>query len=199
MIIGICGFQSAGKDTLGDYLVREHQFVKLSFASLLKDIISILFSWDREKLEGLTTENREWREKVDEWWANKLNMPKLTPRYVMQFFGTDLFRNHWHKDVWVTALEKKVINYLSENKNIVITDCRFPNEIDFIKKYNGILIHVHKILPEWFYSFSNNSNNSYLLHPSELEWIKTKFDYTIPNNSTKEDLYNLFISLNILN
>ena len=44
MIIGICGFQSAGKDTLGDYLVNKLFFVKLSFASLLKDIISILFS-----------------------------------------------------------------------------------------------------------------------------------------------------------
>jgi hypothetical protein len=186
MIIGICGFQSAGKDTLGDYLVNKLFFVKLSFASLLKDIISILFSWDREKLEGLTPENRQWRETIDEWWATKLNIPNLTPRYVMQFFGTELFRTHWHKDFWIIALERKITEEY-KGQNIVITDCRFPNEIELIKKYNGMLIRIDRDLPRE----NTNSNR----HESETAWINSEFDHVILNNGTKEDLYRKFISL----
>ena len=45
MIIGICGLQSSGKDTLGNILVEKYGFKKLSFAGVLKDIVSILFGW----------------------------------------------------------------------------------------------------------------------------------------------------------
>ena len=34
MIIGICGFQSSCKD-IADYLIKEHGFIKMSFASYL--------------------------------------------------------------------------------------------------------------------------------------------------------------------
>ena len=87
MIIGISGFQSSGKDTIADYLVKEHGFVKLSFASALKDIVAIIFGWSREKLEGLKVEDRQWREDIDSKWAKLLNIPCLTPRYVLQYLG----------------------------------------------------------------------------------------------------------------
>ena len=86
MIIGICGFQSSGKDTIADFLIKEHNFIRLSFASALKEIVSIMFSWPRDKLEGLTKEDREWREQIDPWWSKSLKMPHLTPRYVLQHF-----------------------------------------------------------------------------------------------------------------
>ena len=46
MIIGICGFKGSGKDTVADYLVKHKDFIKISFASVLKDIITILFNWE---------------------------------------------------------------------------------------------------------------------------------------------------------
>ena len=94
MIIGICGFKSSGKDTIADYLIQNYGFKRLSFASALKDIISIMFDWPRDKLEGLTKEDREWREQIDPWWSKTLNIQLLSPRYVMQYFGTDLLRNN---------------------------------------------------------------------------------------------------------
>ena len=86
MIIGICGFQSSGKDTIADLLISQYGFKKISFGGALKDVVSIIFGWPRDKLEGLTEEDREWREKVDYWWATTLKMPQLTPRYVLQYF-----------------------------------------------------------------------------------------------------------------
>ncbi len=149
-IVSICGFQGSGKDTIANYLISEYGFVKISFAGAIKDIASVMFGWDRQKLEGLTKEDREWRETVDPWWEKQLNLP-ISPRYIMQQFGTELFRRHFHPDIWVKVVEKK----LTEYENVVITDCRFPNEIKMVKDNGGILVHVERNLPHWFHHYKN--------------------------------------------
>ena len=117
MIIGICGFQSSGKDTIAELLINEYGFKKLSFAGALKDVLSVIFGWSREKLEGLTKEDREWREQIDVWWSKTLDMPQLSPRYALQYFGTELFRTHWHPDIWVKVVENKLTNMVKEKEN----------------------------------------------------------------------------------
>ena len=92
MIIGVCGFIGSGKDTIADYLVNFHEFRRESFASTLKDAVAAVFGWDRTLLEGRTKEAREWREQVDPWWAARLDMPTLTPRWVLQYWGTEVCR-----------------------------------------------------------------------------------------------------------
>lgn len=167
---GICGFQSCGKDTLAAYLVEHHGFVKLSFAAALKDVVAVVFGWDRHKVEGLSKEDRAWREEVDPWWSQQLSMPNLTPRYVLQYFGTDLFRTHFHPDIWIKGVEKQLTKY----PRIVITDCRFPNEIQLVRDYGGKLIHVCRDLPSWFTSYAqgNDEHEALSLHPSETAWIR---------------------------
>jgi dephospho-CoA kinase len=192
MIIGICGFQSSGKDTVADYLVKEHGFIKMSFASKLKDIISMIFGWPRDKLEGLTKEDREWREQVDYWWSEKLNMPQLTPRYVMQYFATDLFRNKFHPDIWVKIVENELKKILEEStkQNIVISDCRFSNEINMLIRLGGKIIHVHRNPPSWFHEYIRGEEppNIKLIHRSEIEWIRCYRDYDVENDGTIEEL-----------
>ena len=183
MIIGICGFKSSGKDTIGDYLVKEYDFKKVSFASTLKDIISIMFGWSRDKLEGITKEDREWREQIDPWWSETLKMPLLSPRYVMQYFGTDLFRNHFHSDIWVKIIENKLNKYVKED-NIVITDCRFNNEINMILQLGGNIIHVHRNCPSWL----KDPIEVQCMHCTEIEWIRCYKDYDIENVGTIKEL-----------
>jgi hypothetical protein len=193
MLIGICGFQSSGKDTAAELLINEYGFIKLSFASALKDVLSVIFGWDRSKLEGLTQEDRQWREIVDPWWSQSLKMPQLTPRYVLQYFGTDLFRNHWHPDIWVKVIENKIVRLLEsyDNPKIVITDCRFENEINLILRYGGKMMHMHRNLPGWFKDYQRgiNSPEAERLHTSEVMWIRTYADHVIENNGTIEELY----------
>jgi len=178
-LIAICGFQGSGKDTLANILI-EKGYTKVSFAGLLKDVVATIFSWNRDLLEGTTEKSRKWRETVDEWWANRLNIPNLTPRYVLQQIGTDVFRNHFHPDIWVAAIERKISNM----SGVVITDCRFPNEIEMIKKLNGSLIHIYRgELPNWFgKEFPEN------IHISEVLWTKYNFDKTIDNNGDIKQL-----------
>ena len=162
MIIAFCGFKGSGKDTCANYLVENYNFIKLSFASKLKDILAILFGWNREKLEGQNTEDRLWREEIDLWWATKLNIPHFSPRFAMQFFGTELFRNQFHKEIWINVLEKEILLLLEKNpnQNIVISDARFPNEIELVKSMGGKIIHIYKEpLPLWFDYFKNKNQD----------------------------------------
>ena len=71
-LIGICGLIGSGKDTVGQILVDEYGFTKISFAGTLKDMTAVLFDWDRDMLEGTTPETRAAREILDPFWSDKL-------------------------------------------------------------------------------------------------------------------------------
>jgi hypothetical protein len=196
MIVGICGLIGSGKDTVADYLVNFHEFRRESFASTLKDAVSSVFGWDRTMLEGRTKEAREWREEVDQWWAERLDMPTLTPRWVLQYWGTEVCRRGFHDDIWIASLENKLRN---SRDNIVISDCRFPNEIASIKNAGGKILWVKRgQLPEWFdlAVAANRGENLAIqelkrlkVHASETSWVGTDFDFVIENNKTIDDLY----------
>jgi len=196
MIIGICGFIGSGKDTVADFLVNFHEFRRESFASTLKDSVAAVFGWDRTLLEGRTAEAREWREQVDPWWAERLDMPTLTPRWVLQYWGTEVCRRSFHDDIWIASLENKLRN---SKDNIVISDCRFPNEIEAIKKANGVIVWVQRgALPEWYDDAvsANRGNNIGInamklrkIHASEWAWLGNEFDHVIDNNGTIDDLF----------
>ena len=202
MIIGVCGFIGCGKDTVADYLVNFHEYRRESFADSLKDSVAAVFGWDRTMLEGRTKESREWRERVDEWWAERLSMPTLTPRWVLQYWGTEVCRKTFHDDIWIASIENK----LRQSKdNIVISDVRFPNEIKAIKNLGGKIIWVTRgELPEWYddalkaISGSNyhiNEMKRRMIHTSEWAWIGTEFDNKLSNDGTIDDLYKNLTSI----
>ena len=196
MIIGICGFIAAGKDTVADYLVNYHQFRRESFANSLKDAVANVFGWDRTMLEGRTAQAREWREQVDPWWANRLNMPHLTPRWVLQYWGTEVCRQGFHDDMWIASLENKLRN---STDDIVISDCRFPNEIKSIKDAGGMVIRVVRgPEPNWYHLAINANSGGPIakemlkdlgVHASETAWVGTRFDAVLDNNGTIDELF----------
>ena len=196
MIIGICGFIGSGKDTVADFLVNFHEFRRESFASTLKDSVAAVFGWDRTLLEGRTAEAREWREQVDPWWAERLDMPTLTPRWVLQYWGTEVARRSFHDDIWIASLENKLRN---SKDNIVISDCRFPNEIQAIKKAGGQIVWVQRgALPEWYddavsanqgHNIGMNNMKLRKIHASEWAWLGNEFDHVIDNNGSIDELF----------
>jgi len=201
MIIGVCGFIGSGKDTIADYLTNYHGFRRESFANSLKDCVAQVFGWDRTMLEGRTTQAREWREKVDTWWAERLGIPNLTPRWVLQYWGTEVCRKGFHDDIWIASLEHKLL-YSSDN--IVISDCRFPNEIKSIRNAGGMVIRVRRgDEPTWYqdaadmnagdrcsnYMIAKTRIQKLGIHASETAWVGTKFDHVLDNNSSIDDLF----------
>jgi hypothetical protein len=206
MIIGICGYIGSGKDTIANILIEEYNFKKDSFASSLKDILSIVFNWDRKLLEGDTDESRIWRNTTDDWWSKTLHIPNLTPRYMLQFWGTDLIRKHFHQDIWVHNLVNRIQK--QQNQNIVITDCRFPSEINMIKQLGGIIIRVIRKNPDWHNIALDASNGCTVsqqqlkelnIHESEWRSLYIKPDYTILNTGSLNDLKDILKELNFKN
>lgn len=195
MIIGICGFIGSGKDTAADYLVNFHEFKRESFAATLKDAVSAVFGWDREMLEGRTKESREWRETVDKWWTTRLGIT-ITPRWVLQYWGTDVLRKNFHDDIWIASLENKL---RTTKDNVVISDCRFPNEIRGLQEQGGKIVWIQRgITPHWYdiaAQANKGSRNAQAwldeqkIHASEYSWAGTRFDTIIDNNRSIDHLY----------
>lgn len=193
MIIGLVGFIGSGKGTVGDML-EQKGFVKDSFAKPLKDACSVMFGWPREMLEGDTEVSRKWREEPDPYWSAKFDRP-FTPREALQKMGTEAGRNVFHEDIWVISLFNR-----ARGKDVVITDVRFRNEIDYIQSNGGIIVRVKRgEEPEWYGNavLAKTGSNIGLnelkrrkIHQSEWDWIGSEFDHVIENNGTLDDLGN---------
>lgn len=195
MIIGICGLIGAGKDTIADYLVNVHEFRRESFAGTLKDAVAAVFGWDRTLLEGRTRASRAWREQPDLWWSKRLGQD-ITPRWILQYWGTEVCRRGFHDDIWIASLENKL---RTTTDHVVISDCRFPNEIAAIRNQGGSVIRVVRGLdPEW-YRLAEQANagdlaamagmTTFGVHTSETAWIGTRFDAVLDNNSSMDQLF----------
>jgi hypothetical protein len=193
MIVGIIGLINSGKSTIANILVEDYGFIKVSFADSLKDAVSAIFGWDRQLLQGDTEESRRWREQVDEYWSNVMQHP-VTPRWVLQHIGTEVMRNHFHKNIWVHSLMKKLND---PNKNYVISDVRFSNEVDVILSQQGQIWEVQRPpLPDWystkFEDYADLKRHMDIYHPeihsSEWEWRLVKRNHIIQNTSTLDNL-----------
>jgi hypothetical protein len=158
LVIGICGFKGSGKDTVGDFLVKNYRCLKDSYAAPLKDACSAIFSWDRNLLEGATKESREWREQVDHFWAERLNKPGFTPRLALQWMGTEAGRNVFGTDLWTGAMSKRVSLRTAAGLGTVITDVRFPNEIEHVLDMGGVVLEVSRGPNPAFYDIAHEYN-----------------------------------------
>ena len=201
MIIGVAGFIGSGKDTLADYLITFKGFKRMSYAGPLKDAIASIFGWDRELLEGTTKYSREWRDTIDPWWAERLSIPHLTPRWVLQQWGTEVGRRAFHDDTWIASIENRL---RTVKDDIVISDCRFPNELKSIKRAGGITIRVTRgDNPSWYdaavalnkgyytegYKAARQLLEDNNIHASEYSSVGLEYDYYIENNGTIDELH----------
>lgn len=176
MIIGLVGYIGSGKGTVGDILVRDHQYTKFAFADALKDAVSQIFLWPRGLLEGDSNASRTFREKIDPWWSHKFGY-EVTPRLILQKMGTEACRHGIADNIWIAALEKRIQGY----ENVVISDVRFPNEIDFVRSAGGVIIRVKR-------GEDPTPEKLATLHVSETAWNSYEPDYTVTNDGTIDEL-----------
>lgn len=179
MIIGISGKKNSGKSTVSEILNKKGFYLD-SFASTVKDIASLLFSYSREKLEGNTVEDRLWRETEDSNLSKFLGK-SFSPRNALTLIGTEFGRDMIHENIWIKTVFDRYGQ--SQNPNLVITDVRFPNEFDSIKSYKNILTFNIRI---------NRPGNTISEHISETALDEKDknggFDYYIINDGTINDL-----------
>lgn len=179
MIIAIHGKAGSGKDTVGKMIQQyEKSFEIRKFADKLKDIVCIILNCGREKLE-----DRAFKEsKID--WLN------LSVRELMQFIGTELFREQIHTDIWVKLLmnDYKEIGKYDYSKddfvvsypNWVITDLRFKNVYLYLKNNYKDVVFIKINRPG---IKSLNHSSEFDLGGDDITW-----NYVIENDGTLEEL-----------
>ena len=121
-LVSFRGPMGSGKTAAADILVRDHGFVKLSFATPLKKIAAKITP------DGLIDKARD--------------------RVLLQFLGTDYFRA-LDPDYWVKQWVKAVIERLELTEGecrIVADDCRFPNEVSAVKRLFGYEFYLETSL-----------------------------------------------------
>ena len=183
MLIGFSGKKGSGKSFFADYLVNNKLFIKLSFASPLKEITKILFNLSDEDVKDPI--------------KKELINPKFnaSPRELMQWLGTDIMREEFNKkfnysgSIWIDNIKDKVKTLLDNNKDVVIDDVRFQNEVDMIHSLGGIVINLHNDL-------DNTLNNSTSTHSSENQ--KLTFNYEFVNDKSYSNTYDIYLNLDLL-
>jgi hypothetical protein len=195
-VIGVSGFAGSGKDSFANIFVEKYGYTKISMADSIKDMLSVVFGWDREMLQGATPESRLWRETPDEFWSGVLEYP-FTPRKAMTTIGTNLFRVHFHKDIWVQSVKKKILDV---GTNVIIPDLRFGNEIGMMREIGACLFEIERgERPEWYQRASKenvmlldgilpetNESMEFLypeVHESEYRWIGLNKPCVLVDNS----------------
>lgn len=161
MIIGFTGKARSGKNTSADLLrgLAITNIKEIAFADLMKSFAEKAFGWDLKTMDkDVPADNG------------------VVPREFLQHFGTEYMREKWLDTVWVDVVERQ----LSEADDVlyIITDVRFNNEAEMIKRRGGYIIEVVR---------SEQSNMS---HKSENGIRPDLIDYTISNNATLLDLEN---------
>ncbi len=171
MLIGIMGRKYSGKDTIADYISSKYSYQKIAFAEPLKKGCQIMFQFTDKQLE-------EDKEVIDEYWG-------VTPRKVFQYIGTDVIRNGMENlipgignDFWINSCMRKYYNLRDSGIKTVISDVRFPNELERIHKEGGIVIKVTR-------SSLENSDT----HASEIQIDEMVEDYLVTNDSDLDSLY----------
>lgn len=133
----------------------------------------------------------------------KPELIKITPRLLLQILGTQAGRDLIHPNIWVNSLmsEYKPLSVLrdSDGNKIydekgnhqfnypswIITDTRFPNELEAIKSRGGITIRVNR---PFYYRFSEEEN----VHVWSQDLEEKKKVYKINGNKTKEESYKIY-------
>ena len=165
MILSLSGYAGAGKDTFAAFLIQDFGFKRYAFADTLRTALEILdpgvVAW------GQYTSLRRLVRTYG-WEVVKRDHPEV--RKMLQVLGTEVGRELLGEDIWVEATFKKIKAEGAER--VVITDCRFPNELAWVKVSKGSSV--------WIDRPGTGAVNG---HSSESALAGIDFDYTFINDA----------------
>jgi hypothetical protein len=163
------------------------------FAGKLKQIASLLTGIPVEMFEDQEFKKLEMPEcwnRLQQSGRSKVWVP-MTYRQFLQELGTEAMREGLHTNVWVNALfadykyeihrtevPTRAAGFIDQHiyPNWIITDMRFPNEMEAVELREGVTIKVVR------------PGTAIGTHPSETALDDAYFDHVISNDGTIEDL-----------
>jgi hypothetical protein len=166
MIIGIHGKAGSGKDTFASFLIEEaegYSFNRLAFADPVYDCVDIIFRIKSREIVD--------KEALVEGWPFSL-------REMLQKVGTDMARNVIGDNIWVENMMMRIEE--ASEPNTIITDVRYENEANYIKRERGVVIFVR--------SNKNHRNQVVRDHDSEDGMCYERADLIVANTGGLDNL-----------
>jgi hypothetical protein len=170
MIIGLSGYAQTGKDTIADYLVKNYGFTRVAFADPIREAVYRL----NPKITIADMKDVPISNAVDSLGWESVKVDSEDARILLQRMGTEVGREMFGNNFWVDQAMKKT----SALEKVVITDVRYPNELQAILDASGQVWRIVK-----------NDVGAVNRHSSETALDHYYFEYIIFNNDTKESLY----------
>lgn len=166
-IICMSGKAGSGKDTVAKILVEKYGFLRMALADPLRDIVQLVFCLDHDSVW-----DRDLRELPLKF------LPQWTVRKLLQYIGTEMFRTNILADIWIRNFLQRAEPF----SNYIITDVRFPNELDGAKeKFGGKILSVEVVR-------KGCEGKNIGLPNHESERYKIPADIIIENDGTLEEL-----------
>lgn len=170
MLFGMVGVSGSGKDQCAKFLIKNHGFVRVSFADALKRVVQEVFDFSDEQMHGVDKNTKDLRYEMP---SGEL----LTARQALQLVGTQGFRAAC-PDIWAMVALRKAKEYNAQGVPVVITDVRFKNECEWVKEAGGAIVKLQR---------ASTLDTGLAQHASETElqtFPESYFDYTIDNRFT---------------
>jgi hypothetical protein len=156
-------------------------------ADTLKDMTCVFIGCSRDDLEDVVYKNKPLPETYWKFDSKGNVLRKTTPRDIMIILGTDFGRDKINNNIWIGA----TLNKINRSINSIVTDVRFKNEADSIRKAGGIIVRVNRPEHKRFEGKIKPEKEHY----SETDLDEYDFDYVLDNSSTKEFLKNQIIKI----
>lgn len=156
-VISFSGRKGYGKDFWAEYIVKTYTNVKkVAFADVLRDEVDKILELienhksTEEIAKAVNATPKEIEEFISIYNTSNIKYPELNSHSrtkvmlnLLQKWGTEVRRNNYGKDFWINKLYNEIISIGNKQGiTFVISDARFPNEVDFVHKMKGLAINI---------------------------------------------------------
>lgn len=177
-------------------IIKDNTWVEFSFATALKRVCAVIFKIPYKILLAQTEEDRFLREKLlfGVGFDRLNNVKGMSGRVILEYFGTNVMRDNFDKDIWIKIVKRDATTLISQGKKIVFPDVRFENEILIINEMNASLLIVYRKEQDLVLTEEDKKT-----HPAKWNFLQY---YHLANKSVKfhnraeiADLVTIFKSL----
>jgi hypothetical protein len=183
--VGLSGYAGSGKDEAAKALIVGG-WRRDAFADRLRQFLYNLDPWVTVSPDVGVARLAKLVDAYG-WDRAKRTFPEI--RRLLQRTGTEAGRKVLGAQVWVDALMRE---FDPVNEALVVTDCRFSNEADAIRKAGGVIVRVNRP------GVGPKADPGGWVHESEVALDGYDFDVVIDNDGTVEDLHDRLLSTALL-
>jgi hypothetical protein len=168
LLLGLVAPAGGGKTTVASYLESEYAFAPIAFAEPILDMLCTLAQ--HADVDGAWCADPGLKEQT---------MPVIGHSYreLAQTLGTEWGRS-LDPNLWIKIADSKLDQALVRGDNVVITDVRFENEMDWLHRRGGTMVRI-----------TRDGVNDIRPHVSEHGWRYIACEHELNNNGSKATLF----------